>query len=110
MAHQAPDFETKDVLGKTYQYTGSVTTTEILLPSTVLTKISDVLVRNPDTNGINDVLLYNFDGTSNYFRLKRGEFVGWTLKAGPSGTPITQISIKSLSGTINYEVMINLEP
>ena len=110
MAHQLPDFETKDVLGKTVQLVGSCSTSPVLLPDPAIGKISDVLIRNPDTNGINDVLLYNLDGTSNFSRLKRGEFVGWTLKNNGSGTPITQITIKSLSGTINYEVVVNVEP
>lgn len=110
MAHQAPDFETKDVLGKTYQLVGTVTSIASLLPDPSVGKISEILIRNPDNNGINDVLLYNFDGTSNFSRLKRGEFIGWTLKNNPSNTPITQIQLKSLSGTISYEVVVNVEP
>lgn len=110
MAHQAPDFETKDVLGKTLQLVGTVTTVTSLLPDPAVGKISEVLIRNPDNNGINDVLLYNLDGTSNFSRLKRGEFIGWTLKSSPGGTPITQVQLKSLSGTLNYEVVVNVEP
>ena len=110
MAHQAPDFETKDVYGRTLQLVGTVTAVPILLPNPVVGKISEVLIRNPDNNGINDVLLYNLDGTSNFSRLKRGEFIGWTLKNNPGNTPITQIQIRSLSGTLNYEVVVNVEP
>lgn len=110
MAHQAPDFETKDVYGKTVQLVGTVTTTVSLLPNPVVGKISEVLIRNPDSNANTDVLLFNLDGTSNFSRLKRGEFIGWTLKNNPGNTPITQIQLKSLSGTINYEVVVNVEP
>lgn len=110
MAHQVPDFETKDILGKTFQLVGAVSSTVSLLPSSPSGKISEVLIRNPDNNGINDVLLYNLDGTSNFSRLKRGEFIGWTPKNTAGNMPITQIQVRSLSGTINYEVIVNVEP
>jgi hypothetical protein len=110
MAHSAPDFETKDVYGKTIQLVGTVTTIVSLFPSPQVGRIQQVLIRNPDNNGVNDVLLYNLDGTSNFFRLKRGEYIGWVLKNNPSNTPITQIQLKSLSGTVSYEILINVEP
>jgi hypothetical protein len=110
MSHELPEFETKDVLGKTIQLVGTVTVAVSLLPNPVVGKISDVLIRNPGNNGPNDVLLYNLDGTGNFSRLSRGEFIGWSPKNNPSNTPITQIQIKSSSGTINYELIVNVEP
>jgi hypothetical protein len=110
MAHANPDFETKDVLGKTFQQVGTVTTSPLLLPVVPTTQISEVLIRNPGNNNPNDVLLYDFTGQGNFSRLTRGEFVGWSVKTSPGGSSITQITIKSLLGTINYEVIVNVEP
>ena len=110
MAHQSPDFETKDVLGKTFQLVGAVTVSPLLVPSTVQGKIQDVLIRNPGNNNITDILLYDLNGQGNFSRLARGEFIGWTPKNTPGGDPINQITIKSLSGTMNYEIIVNVEP
>lgn len=110
MAHANPDFETKDILGKTTQLVGTVTASPSLLPGVAIWKISSVLIRNPGNNNITDVLLYDLTGEGNFSRLNRGEFIGWTPKNNPGGTPITQVTLKSLSGTISYELIVNVEP
>lgn len=110
MAHAQPDFETKDVLGKTLQYVASVGLAPIALPSVAGAKISEVLIRNPKQNMITTDLFYSFDGGVTFLTLGRGEFVGWTLKNNASDMPITQIFIKGSNATTYYEVIINSEP
>ena len=110
MSHQAPDFETKDVLGKSIPYVGSVGTSNLTLPPSAVGKISEFLVRNPNSNSITTTLSFSIDGGSNFLVLGRGEFCGWTLKNNASNSPITSIVIKGSSATTNYEVLINFEP
>lgn len=110
MSHQTPDFETKDVLGKTLQYAGTVGTSNLTLPPTVQGKISEMLLRNPDTNNITTKLLLSFDGGASFFSLARGEFIGWTPKNNASDMPIEQVVIKGSAAVTNYELLINVEP
>lgn len=110
MAHQAPDFETKDVYGKTQHFNGSVGLSDLLVPAVATNKISNVLVRNPATNGINDVLYVAFDGGTTYLSLKRGEFAAWSPRNNQSNMPITQIRILGSSAVTNYEIIMDFEP
>lgn len=110
MAHAQPDFETKDVLGKTLQFVASVSLVAIPLPAVPGAKISEVLIRNPKQNFITTDLMYSFDGGATFLALSRGEFVGWTLKNNASDMPITQIFIKGSVATTYYEVIMNVEP
>lgn len=110
MAHLSPDFETKDVLGKTIPYVGTVGTLNLTLPAVVVGKISDVLIRNPDSNGVTVKLLFSFDGGVSFFSLGRGEYIGWSPKNNASDTPINQIVVKGSSATTNYEILMNFEP
>lgn len=110
MAHASPEFEQKDVLGKTLPYTGTVGLSNLTLPASSQGKISDVLLRNPDTNGINTKLYLSFDGGTTFFSLSRGEFIGWSPKNNASNTPIDQVVIKGSVALTNYEMLINVEP
>lgn len=110
MAHQQPDFETKDVLGKTLPFTGTVGTSNLTLPPSVQGKISEMLLRNPNTNSINTKLYLSFDGGTTFFSLSRGEFIGWSPKSNASNTPIEQIVIKGSVALTDYELLINVEP
>lgn len=110
MSHNTPDFETKDILGKTLPFAGGVSLTNVSLPPTSQGKISEVLVRNPNTNLITTKLFLSFDGGSTFFSLSRGEFIGWSLKNNASNTPIDQIVIKGSIVNTQYEVIINVEP
>lgn len=110
MAHQSPDFETKDVLGKTQHLNGSVGLASILLPTVAGNKISNVLVRNPNTNAVSEVLYVAFDGQTTYLSLSRGEFAAWVPKNNASNSPVTQIRILGSTATVDYEVVMDTEP
>jgi hypothetical protein len=110
MGHQNPDFETKDVLGKTLQYAGSVGTSNLALPDPSVGKISEFLLRNPDTNAITEKLLVSLDGGTTFFGLARGEFIGWTPKNNASNMPIEQLVIKGSTAAVDYELILNIEP
>lgn len=110
MAHAQPDFETKDVLGKTLQFSGNVGLSNLTLPPTLQGKISEFLLRNPDTNNITTKLLVSLDGGTSFFSLARGEFIGWSPKSNASNTPIEQIVIKGSVAVTAYELIVNVEP
>jgi hypothetical protein len=110
MAHSNPDFETKDILGKTLPFSGTVGTSNLTLPTSSQGKISEMLLRNPNTNGINTKLYLSFDGGTTFFSLARGEFIGWSPKSNASNTPIEQIVIKGSVALSDYELIINVEP
>lgn len=110
MAHASPDFETKDVLGKTLPFTGTVGTSNLTLPVTSQGKISEMLLRNPDTNNVTTKLFLSFDGGTTFIGLGRGEFIGWAPKNNASNMPIEQVVIKGSVALTNYEMIINVEP
>lgn len=110
MAHNTPDFETKDTLGKTLQYASTVGTSATAYPPSASTQISSFLLRNPNTNGVNDVLSVSLDGGVNFLTLSRGEFVGWGPKNNNSNMPITQIFIKASGAGKAFQLLIDLEP
>jgi hypothetical protein len=110
MAHASPEFETQDILGKTLPFTGNVGTSNLTLPVVSQGKISDVLIRNPDTNLITKKLFLSFDGGTTFFSLSRGEFIGWSPKNNASNMPINQIVIKGSAAATDYEIIINVEP
>lgn len=110
MAHQTPDFETKDVLGTTRHFNGNVGAGELLIPNTPEKKISDVFIRNPASNLNTDRLSVSIDGGSSFIVLARGEFIQWSPKNTASGDPIKQIRLKGNREVINYETLFNFEP
>ena len=110
MAHQQPEFETKDVLGTTQHYSGSVGLTSALVPAVADKKISNVLVRSPATNSATSVLYVAFDGQTTYLSLKRGEFAAWSPRNNQSNSPITQIRILGAAVGTNYEIIVDYEP
>lgn len=110
MAHASPEFEQKDVLGKTLPFSGNVGLSNLTLPVTPQGQISTVLLRNPDTNGINTKLYLSFDGGATFFSLSKGEFIGWSPKTNASNTPIQQIVIKGSVAVTAYEILMNTEP
>jgi len=110
MAHQAPDFETKDVYGTTQHFNGSIGLVSSLVPAVAAKKISNVLIRNPPGNGVNDILYIAFDGGTTYLSLKRGEFAAWSPRNNTSATPIAQIRILGSVASMLYEIVMDTEP
>lgn len=110
MAHESPDFETKDVLGKTEQFTGSVGTSSALVPAVAGKKISKAFVKNANSNSFNKGLKVAFDGQANYVLLQKGEFMTWEPKNNNSNSPITQIRIEGTESGVNYEIIMDFEP
>jgi hypothetical protein len=108
--HEQPDFETKDVLGKTLQFSGNVGLSNLTLPASLQGKISEFLLRNPDTNNITTKLFLSLDGGTSFFSLARGEFIGWSPKSNASNTPIQQLVIKGSVASTAYELIVNVEP
>jgi hypothetical protein len=109
MAHTAPEMDVRDTLGKTIHFSGSVGLTSLLVPPSIGDKLGSVIVRNPQTNGINTTLKVAFDGGTTYITLGRGEFVGWYPKNNSSGTPITQIRILGSVAVTYYEIIADFE-
>ncbi len=109
MSHTAPEMDTRDTLGKTIHYAGSVGLTSALVPPTIGDKLGSVIVRNPNTNNINTTLKVAFDGGTTYITLSRGEFVAWYPKNNASNTPITQIRILGSVDVTYYEIIMDFE-
>lgn len=105
MAESLPQFESKDDLGTTQQFTGSVGTSNASIPAVAGNAISEVLIRNPTSNLITKNLLFSFDGGTTFQSLSTGEAIIWTMKGRP-----TQIIIKGSAAATNYEVILNREP
>jgi hypothetical protein len=110
MSHANPEFESKDVLGKTRHFNGSVGVSSALIPSVSGDKISTVLIKNSQSNLSTSILYVAFDAGTDYFPLRRGEFINWSPKANNSGTPITQIRILGSAAGIAYEAIMDFEP
>lgn len=110
MAHSAPDFEQRDTLGKTEHYNGTVGLSSALVPGSAGDKISNVLVRNPNTNGTTEILYVSFDAGTTYLSLSRGEFAGWSPKNNSSNSPIKQIRVLGSTASVDYEIVMDFEP
>jgi len=110
MSHQAPDFETKDVYGKTQHFSGSVGVSSVLVPAVAGNKISNILIKNPATNNVTTILSVAFDGGTTYLTLKRGEFAAWSPKNNTSNTPIVQVRILGSTAVTFYEIVMDFEP
>ncbi len=113
MAHQIPEWEVRDVQGKTEQIIGTVNNAPgggTLVPSSPGPRIEQVLVRCKSDQNNARRLLVDVTGQANYLTLSPGEYLGWDLRSNMSGSPITQIRILggSASNTA-YEIVINYE-
>lgn len=96
--------EIKDLVGSTSQYSGTVGTTPISIPTVAGNALSEVLIRCPVQTPNTVYISVSFDGGANFLRLSVGEFMGWSLKGG-----ITQIQIKGNTAGVAYEVIANRE-
>ena len=110
MAHQSPEFEQQDVLGKTRHFNGSVGTSSVLVPVAPLGKITRAYIKNDISNSFFQTLKVALDGNTDYVTLQQGEYIEWGPKNNASGTPIQQIRIEGSSANTNYEIIMDFEP
>jgi hypothetical protein len=105
MVDNAPQFESKDILGTTTTFNGTVGTGVVSVPAVAGNVVAEALVRQPSGNPTY-VLYVCFDGSGATFHaLKAGEYIGWALKGAP-----TQIQIKGSHAAVPYEITLNREP
>jgi hypothetical protein len=104
MVDALPQFETTDLVGSTTHFSGTATTTPVQLPGSPSTVISEVLIRNTNSTGLQK-LQVSFDGGTSYFDIEQGDTLIW----GPKGE-ITSVYIRSSSGTVSYQLIMNREP
>jgi hypothetical protein len=99
-----PQFEGSDTQGVTSHFNGSVGVGLTAIPAVAGSPISDVLVENMDTTPAANRLMISFDGGVTFKRLRRGNAFAWTVR-----NKQPQVHIKSESGTVDYEMIINFE-
>lgn len=92
--------EVDDNVGSTVVYSGTATTTPANVPAVAGNGISGVGIDNYG----NQDLLVSFDSGTTFKTLVKGDFYSVNIKGLP-----TQLSIKTLTGTADYEIMINFE-
>lgn len=103
MVDLRPQFEIVDLEGSTKTFSGSATTVPSPVPSAPTFAISEVLIKNNGT-ATGHVLEVSFDSGVTYFTIAKGDVLIWGPKGG-----VTQLYIKSASGSVPYEILLNLE-
>lgn len=92
--------EIKDNAGATTAFSGTATTTPANVPSSAGAVISGAYIRSEDNN-----LEVSFDGGTSYFPLNRNESISWNVMG-----EITQLSLRTSSGSADYVILLNREP
>ena len=98
-----PGFEMQDLEGSTINYSGTVGTSSINLPTSADKNISEVMFKCPYQTPLTIRCQISYDGTT-YFDLMPGEFVGWSVKGFKK-----QIKIKANHAGVTYQTVINFE-
>lgn len=104
MVDPHPEFEQTDTAGSTDEYTSSVGTTAVLVPSTAGNDIEEIGIRCTVDQANNRRLEYSYDGI-NYKRLRVGE----AREDEPRGG-IKQVWIRAAGSgvtTVSYEIIMN---
>jgi len=104
MADLPPMFEIVDEGGSSVQYTSTVGTSAISLPSSASNAIQEFTVYNPQTNPKTAIIYVSWDGGTIYRQIPWGSEWGKTLKGR-----LTQLKIKASAAATNYEVTIDYE-
>lgn len=107
MADVYPEFETTDDLGETRQFSGSVGTTAINIPSSPIRPIDAFLVRCPPQASIRR-LEVSLNGGADWLTLAPSEYVIWSPKRDTLGNDIQQIKIRGNTASVLYEAILNL--
>lgn len=107
MTDSIPQFEIKDSVGETLQYSGSVNQTGVSIPAVAGNPIDHVSIRNAIDQPFASRLEFSFDGGTNWSRLAVGEARDDELRGG-----ITQIKIRAAGSltTCNYEIILARGP
>jgi hypothetical protein len=93
------EFEIRDNEGSSEVESGTATTTPTAYPTTPGNIISGVSLQV----GLTDIQI-SFDGGTTYFNVERRGFFSHNVKGN-----ITQVTLKTLSGTSDFELLLNLE-
>lgn len=108
MADLAPEFEQTDVLGQTLNINGVATTVAAPFPAVLNGQISRLLIKNLLSNGPNQILYISFDNID-FFSMSRGEFLEWTPRKTAANEPIQQIFVKSNTGSVAFESIMDFD-
>lgn len=93
------NFEISDNRGATTAYEGTATTSVANVPSSAGNAISQCLIKSEGNN-----LQISFDDGTSFITLDKSEALTWDVKG-----EITQLQIKTSSGSVNYRILINTE-
>lgn len=94
------EVEIKDNDGATKAYSGTVTTTPSNIPSVADKVISGMEIVN---RGSVDMEI-SFDGGTTFTTIVKKESLSWDIKG-----MITQLVVKTISGSTTYDCLINFE-
>lgn len=94
------DHEVVDNEGSTKVETGTASTTVAAVPAVADKVISGFAI---DNIGTNDILI-SMDGGSTFKTVNKKAFFSWNVKGN-----IKQLFVKTLTGTSDYEIVINYE-
>ena len=86
--------------GATTAYLGTATTTFANIPASAGGVISGCMIKPTGNN-----FEVSFDGGTSYLPLARNSIFTWDIKG-----EITQIRIKTSTGSADYEILLNTEP
>ncbi len=103
MANELPQFETQDRDGSTSHHNGTATSGAVGVPSVAAGFITEVLMTVPKQAGSAAVKI-SFDGGTNYIEVKELGHIVWPMKGD-----ITQVFVKTDSGSFDYEIILNRE-
>ncbi len=99
----APGFEIQDLAGSSINYSGTLSSSSINIPTTADKNISEVLFKCPYQTPLTIRCQISIDGTT-YFDLMPGEFIGWSVKGFKK-----QIKLKANQAAVSYQAIINYE-
>lgn len=104
MAEKEASQESRDLVGTTVHYNGTVSTTAIAIPTVADKVISEVAIYNPSTNSRLDFLYISFDGGTTFREIPWVSDRAWSLKGNKR-----QVHIKANYASVAYQMLMNFE-
>ena len=95
----AGQIEVSDNEGRSEAFSGTATTSVTNIPSSAGQKISEALVAVDGNN-----VQISFDGGTSFWDVPKKAAFAWDVKG-----EITQIQIKTSSGSTDYSILVNFE-